>query len=69
MIKGRLKSKTLNNDDRLILEWFKHRDNVDDYGIKYFNDHYEIYYTGTNDLQRDLTDFLDIIWGEGKRIY
>lgn len=69
MIKGRLKGNISDKDDRLILEWFKHRDNVENYRIKYYNDHYVIYYTGTNDLQHDLADFLDIIWGKGKPIY
>lgn len=63
---GKMTSPDLDGDDKLFLDWFKHREDVE-YHITYFDDHYEIYWKSERGIGDELNEFIEIFESPGER--
>ncbi len=68
MEEGKIISADFDGDEKLLLSWLEHRESVIWHEIKYFDDHYEIYWRGESGTGDALNEFLDLIEGPGKSI-
>ena len=69
MEEGKITSVGFDMDEELLLSWLEHRESVIWHEIKYFDDHYEIYWKGELGTGDALYEFIDLIDGPGERSY